>query len=269
MNDIFKRIPIIYSLLLGFTLTIISLVIFPNKILPSLESLQKIYPSLLMPHKNYLYIGAISIFWLITNLLYIEYFEKNQRFKQIFDHQLKEIVSIGCLMTIFWIVSWLNHSLLLSLIFIAAATNYLLKGIRIISQNSQLRQNSWLIKFPSGFFVGWLIFETVVTLFAYMKSVGITFSGILWVIVAIMTVLLLALFSSYYYAKYGNGIIMIAIILGVFGLAIQHHNKQFPYANNMIFICTLAIGVIMVALFIYLTHLNNQQHQKSRSEIEK
>lgn len=269
MNEIFKRIPIIYSLLLGFTLIIISLAIFPNMMIPSLENLQKLFESLLMPHKNYLYIGAISMFWLITNLLYIEYFSKNQRFKQIFDYQLKEIVSIGCLMTIFWIVSWVNHSLLLSLIFIATATNYLLKGIRIISQNSQLRQNNWLIKFPTGFFVGWLIFETVVTLFAYMKSVGITFSGMLWVIVAIMTVLLLALFSSYYYAKYGNGMMMIAIILGVFGLTIQHHNKQFPYANNMIFICTLAIGVMMVALFIYLTHLKNQQNQKSITDIEK
>lgn len=259
MNDLLKRIPIIYPILLGLMMIVSLLSIFSNSTLLSINILQKANMSLMTPNEIYLYLGGLSIIWLVMTLLYLEFCLKDQTFKQLFDQQLRELLSMGCLFTLFWMVSWQLSSLLLPLIFIALATNYLLKGIRIISQNKRLREKSWLTKLPIGFFAGWLMFETIVTLFAYMHSVGISFTGVLWEIIAIVTLLSMAIFSSYYYAKYGNSTVMITIILGMIALAMHHQSAQFLYANKLIYYVILGIGLVMVALFVHLTQLKIKQ----------
>lgn len=160
-----------------------------------------------------------------------------------------------------WIILWSYGYVMLALLVVLLYTRTMIRMMTVISGTPALRGSPWQLKYPVGFHTGWLIATSFMTLTVYAVSIGVDATGTMavWWTLAMMLIALATV--AYYYAKYGNVMVMLPVLWMLGGVMLQHRANQvdFDYANPIIFWAALIFLVLGIGATVYLTVLQKKQ----------
>lgn len=160
-----------------------------------------------------------------------------------------------------WTILWSYGYVMLALLVVLLYTRTMIRMMTVISGTPALRQAPWLLKYPVGFHTGWLIATSFMTLTIYALSIGVDATGTMavWWTIAMMLIALSTV--AYYYAKYGNVMVILPVLWMLVGVMVQHMTNQadFAYATSIIFWAALIFLVLGIGVTFYLTMLQKKQ----------
>ncbi|MGO4938234.1 hypothetical protein ACTQ54_11620 [Fundicoccus sp. Sow4_H7] len=161
---------------------------------------------------------------------------------------------------ILWTVSWCNDWQLVALVAVAYYARTMIRIMQVISLTASLRQSPWLLKYPMGLHTGWIVVSAIANIDILALSQGMPTDN--YVYVAIVAVLLIAIVgaSAYFFAKYGNEVVMAPAIWYLIGVVAKHLGASSIYAQ-VIFWLAVVLTVIAVGIYMHFLQLKQQQNQ--------
>lgn len=162
-----------------------------------------------------------------------------------------------------WTIAWSNDQILIALIAMVLYARRMLQLMILISGTASLRTSPWLLKYPVGLHVGWLIVATFANLTTYAVSIGIDGTGTVgfWWAIGMM----LASLSTvvYFYSKYGNEAIVLPALWALVGIIVKHNpGSAYEYANETLSWIAVGLFLIGTSVYGYLFKLQIKQNKK-------
>lgn len=188
---------------------------------------------------------------------------KNQEFVNHYRVLIQPRMLEWMALNILWLITWSYEWILVSLIVLLLYTSRIMNLTAVISRTPALRIKPWLLKFPMGLHLGWLLVASMANLTTYLVSLGVDGTG-LWGIVwaAGILVVVLAL-SAYYYMKFGNEMLMIPALWTLVGVFIKQ-SPMFGFVHSEVILMYISVVLFIIGMvaFISLFRLQKEQRQQ-------
>lgn len=165
-------------------------------------------------------------------------------------------------LNIVWIICWSNEWILPALVVILLYTMRVMKAVETISGTAKLRENPWLLKYPMGIHLAWLLVASMANLTTYTVSQGLDLTGLVGIIWTVVMMIIIIAVSVYYYTKLGNEAIMPVALWTLVGIFIKHSPmSSFEYKEVSIMYISALLFVISAVAFVQLYRLQREQRQ--------
>lgn len=206
------------------------------------------YPDLLSPAGftfsiwGLIYLGVAAS--LATRFLYNKDPEFNREYKKI-----QPLNWAWMVLNIAWIFTFTYDQLGISSFIIVLYTLVLAVQSYMVSSTPALAKHKLMLKWPIGLHFGWLIIATFANITTFLVQMGLNGTGgagILWTVVAMVLIVLTAL---YFFKTHENIAIFLPSLWALIGILVkQSPTSNYPEASTIVFSLSVVLFVAGVAL---------------------
>lgn len=250
---------VMYVLVLCFHL------IFSRDFFESISLTQVIneIPHILVPSKATFYLWPVILAWEAVGVFVGSVREKYEKFNSSYQLLAAPKLVELYLYHVIYLVFWSQKLYLFAFIIVVLYLRRMISFMKLISRHRSLNQPSWLLKYPIGLHTGWLIAMLGYAFYTHLKSFGLEGHNIWFTVMACVVIIVMVGLSAYLYAKYGNQLIMPAVLIFLMGL-IVHHFPDSPFSMRHDAFFLIVTIAFFIALFIYSRYLRYQLKQEEK-----
>lgn len=210
---------------------------------------------------------AFSIWGLIyLGLLSMAFYTGRALFKRGVDNSEVERMGwwflISCIANSFWVITWLNNQLLISVILMFVLLISLIKitlnlGLNITDRSVK---SHWFVHIPFALYLGWISVAAIANISAYLVSLnwdGFGISGQMWAIIMVVVAGLLNLILIFKRNLYVCGWVGVWAII-----AISVSNRNINGSEQLVYVC---YGVAAIVLLVSILNFLKTQKESNLS----
>lgn len=212
------------------------------------------YPDLLSPAGftfsiwGIIYLGVAAT--LASRFLYTKDPEFSKEYKKI-----QPLNWAWMVLNIAWIFTFTYDQLAISTFIIVLYTLVLAFQSYMVSSTPALAKHLLMVKWPIGLHFGWLIVATFANLTTFLVQIGLNgtgASGVLWTVVAMILIILAAL---YFFRTHKNIAVFLPSLWALIGILVkQSPNSSYRQASTIVFVLSVVLliaGVALAAIAIF------------------
>ncbi|UUX33033.1 hypothetical protein [Fundicoccus culcitae] len=257
-QSLFKwGVPILYLTNLIITIVAAMGYLFPYSQLEIIN----LHPSLMQPTTITFLIWILVYGW--TGVSVFMEFVRPDRDLLLGTYRsyVRPLLFQALLFNLLWTISWCNNWILVSLVAVAYYARTMIRIMQLISFDPHLRLSPMLLKYPMGLHAGWVIVSSIAIIDTLMLNQGIVTDSYLYVIIVAILLIAVIGVTAYYFAQYGNELLMIPAIWFLIGVVAQQLGKSSLYAQ-IIFWLAVVLTVIGLGIYIHFLRLKQEQDRK-------
>lgn len=200
-----------------------------------------------------IYLGVAAT--LLSRFIYSKDAEFIQEYKK-----LQPFNWVWMVLNIAWVFTFSYDQLGISTFIIVLYTLALAYQSYKVSNTPVLNKHKLMLKWPIGLHFGWLIAATFANLTVFLVQVGLNgtgAAGILWTLVAMILIVLAAL---YFFRTHENIAIFLPALWTLIGILVQQSpSSSFQYASTIVFIVSViffvaGVGLAAISIFQRYQH---------------